>query len=259
MALLLGCSNAPPARTPPSAAPPPAEAPAPSGAAPLPPAADTGPAPTSGAPSAPPPPLPPEPSCAAKDRPWPTALGHRRELEAFRAEPRDETWARAAEAHLTKSLEGADEALRILECRRSACLVGSVEDRAFAERLGAVVWSGPTSRMGLRGRDSCPELLTVFWRSGRDYPGAPGGRLSSMKKLQCAGSLPASAGASCPFRAGNLCFDGVEAACRCSCSVRPGASLTRPLCVGVAHSNAVNCSAPQPQFGMPWPPPRSGK
>jgi hypothetical protein len=230
---------------------------APSESLPSPSAANTDPPPTSSwVPPVTPPPAPPDPSCAAKDRPWPTNLHHRRTLAAFRDEPRDETWAREAEAHLKKYLGGADDALRVLECRRSACVVGCVEDRDFAERVGGVLWSGPTPMKGLRAPDSCRELLTIFWRFPLDYPGAPGGRLSSMKKLQCAGSRPDSADANCRFRGGGLCFDKLEPACRCACSVLPGASRTRPFCVTAGYHKGMGCDAPEPEFGMPWPPPR---
>lgn len=191
---------------------------------------------------------------------WPVTVGVARLLADFEhSEPRDGEWAPRAERYLHHALRNTRSRgarrVALVECRRSACVVGAIVGGGlvFFDAMGNIPWAGPNGDAGgyaLRP-DNCHDALYVFWRNALDYPGAPGGRITSMQPTPpCPDSTPVVPGKPCIDWQGR-CFKSEEAYCRCRCWLVPGAPHHHLQCLGEGR---VGCDEAGLHFGTQWPP-----
>jgi hypothetical protein len=204
---------------------------------------------------------PPGPrSCtrSASSATWPESGPFGATINDFRnRDPRDSAWAVKAEEYLVKAIGelsvDSPDSVRLVECRRIACIAGGINSGELASRLSAVEWAGPARHEGVLRADHCEDVLSVFWRHPRDFAGALRMQ-SSMAPLKCAAQVSGTE-ATCAFRSGGACFKDIRAACRCACDRFPASG--EPECVFPAASGAsIACTRSYPEFGMRWPPKR---
>jgi hypothetical protein len=182
---------------------------------------------------------------------WPESATFRDMLQGFRKNAPDAAWDRHAEAHLTKQIAtlsiAAPNAIARVACRGNGCIIGGfgTTDLNYALRSAFVI-AGAVETFQQPRADGCLEVVAALWRHPLDKAGPH--RIETMGPLVCDRGVATPLDQPCRVRFGPQCFENLDDACACACTMVAGASAAVDGCQQKPEAGSIYCAKPPTPF-----------